>query len=107
MYLSFAPPRIEQGVATEGQTCFTEVKLWLAAVATLTAAWSISTGGGEITPLRTLELYLNVLKHADSREFERIAGHGVVTSISDVIAEAINLRRPDCCCLSGAINIGS
>lgn len=57
-----------------------------------------------ITPLRTLELYL---KHADSREFERTGGHGVVTSICDVIAEAINLRRPDCCCLSGAINIGS
>ena len=45
-----------------------------------------------ITPLRTLELYL---KHTDSREFEGIAGRGVVTSICGVIAEAMNLRCLD------------
>ena len=70
-----------QGVATEGQTCFiVGIELWLAAVATLTATWSLTAGGGAITPLRAQELYL---KHVDSRKFEHI--EGIVLSLRSVM----------------------
>jgi hypothetical protein len=61
-----------QGVATDRQTRFNEVKLRLAAVATLTAVSSPSAGGGENTPVYSRALLPLYLKHADSREFERI-----------------------------------
>jgi hypothetical protein len=71
-YLSFAFPEIGQGVATDRQTRFNEVKLWLAAVATLTAVSSLSAGGGEDTPVYSRAQLPLYLKHADSGELERI-----------------------------------